>query len=108
MFRGIIHFVLFKTKENANYYCPEPLLCSFVAAQFETSLLVGEEKQRKCDVEHNLLKHNLRQKLNVIKDADIFSFMFGGFLHFKSTSMDGTLQKRATPTRKAHLRFLLK
>ena len=33
-----LHFVLFKTKENANY-SPEPRLCSFVAAQFETSLL---------------------------------------------------------------------
>ena len=31
-------FVLFKTKENANYSL-EPGLCSFVAAQFETSLL---------------------------------------------------------------------
>ena len=32
------HFVLFKIKENANY-SPEPRLCSFVAAQFETGLL---------------------------------------------------------------------
>ena len=29
--------ILFKTKENANYF-PEPRLYSFVAAQFETSL----------------------------------------------------------------------
>ena len=33
------HFVLFKTKENANY-SPEPRLCSFVAAQFETGLFL--------------------------------------------------------------------
>ena len=33
-----LHLVLFKTKENANYF-PEPRLCSFAAAQFETSLL---------------------------------------------------------------------
>ena len=33
-----VHFVLFKTNENANY-SPEPRLCSFVPAQFETSLL---------------------------------------------------------------------
>ena len=38
----------------------------------------------KRKVEHNLLKHNLGQKLNVIKDADIFLFLFWGFLHFKS------------------------
>ena len=31
------HFVFFKTKENANYF-PEPRCCSFVPAQFETSL----------------------------------------------------------------------
>ena len=36
-------FILCKTKENANY-SPEPRLCSFAAAQFETSLFVGEEK----------------------------------------------------------------
>ena len=34
------HFALFKTKENADY-SPEPRLCSFVSAQFETSLLLG-------------------------------------------------------------------
>ena len=33
-----LHFVFLKTKENANY-SPEPRLCSFVAAQFETSSL---------------------------------------------------------------------
>ena len=33
-----LHFPLFWTIQNANY-SPEPRLCSFVAAQFETSLL---------------------------------------------------------------------
>ena len=33
-----LHFPLFQTMQNANY-SPEPRLCSFVAAQFETSLL---------------------------------------------------------------------
>ena len=57
-------FILCKTKENANY-SPERRLCSFAAAQFETSPFVGEEKQAKRDFEHDLLKHNLGQKLNV-------------------------------------------
>ena len=35
---GNLHFPLFWTIQNANY-SPEPRLCSFVAAQFETSLL---------------------------------------------------------------------
>ena len=34
-----LHFPLFWTMQNANY-SPEPRLCSFVAAQFETSLLL--------------------------------------------------------------------
>ena len=34
-----LHFPLFWTMQNANY-SPEPRLCSFVCAQFETSLLV--------------------------------------------------------------------
>ena len=57
---------------------------------------MGEEKQTKGDVEHSSLKHNLGQKLNVIqviKDPDIFSFMFGGFFHFKSTSIWNTANK---------------
>ena len=54
---------------------------------------MGDEKQTKRDVEHSLLNHKLRQKLNVIKDADIFSFMFRGFLHFKSTSIWNTTNK---------------
>ena len=72
MFRGNNqHFALLKTKEIANY-SPEPRLCSFVAAQFDTSLFVGEKKQTKRDVEHRLLNHNFRQKLNVTKDTEIY------------------------------------
>ena len=42
-------------------------------------LLHNSKLATRRNLEHNLLKHNLGQKLNVIKDADIFSFMFGVF-----------------------------
>ena len=51
-----LHFALFETKENANY-SPEPRLCCFVAAQFETSLLVDSvlKLETFCsDVNHSL------------------------------------------------------
>ena len=41
-----LHFPLFWTIQNANY-SPEPRLCSFVAAQFETSLLVKEHSEQR-------------------------------------------------------------
>ena len=47
-----LHFPLFWTIQNANY-SPEPRLCSFIAAQFETSLLNCHLKLKSCILAHN-------------------------------------------------------
>ena len=60
----------------------------------KVAYLWERKSKKKRDVEHNLLKHNLGQKLNVIKDADIFSSLCSEvFLQFKATSIWNTANK---------------
>ena len=64
-----LHFPLFWTIQNANY-SPEPRLCYFVAAQFETSLLWGPGWGKGAYVNYQL-------KFCILKHLSTDSYILG-------------------------------